>query len=119
MNVSCPSLPPKILVADKVRPNETTYPYLAARGCHFVVCFRSVLLINIEVLFLTRRDWSIARIVLYKVSVAIVSRSFPERSTQLRYSHRCYGLPVCQLLNRTSLPLLLIVNPSAAAPPVT
>src|SRR5215831_13476823 len=93
MDVSCPSLPPKILVADKVRPNETTYPYLAARGCHFVVCFRSVLLINIEVLFLTRRDWSIARIVLYKVSVAIVSRSFSTKSDQRGFdtSHLAVG----------------------------
>jgi len=52
---------------------------MAAHGCHFVVCFWCLLLINIEIFFLTVRDWSIARIVLYKVSIAIVSRSFLEK----------------------------------------
>ena len=79
MDVSRPSLPPKILVADKLRPNETTLPYMAAHGCHFVECSLFVLLINIEIFVLTVRDWSIARTVLYKVSIAIVSRSFYEK----------------------------------------
>jgi len=55
MDVSCPSLPQKILVADKVRPNEQTTAYMAAHGCHFVECLYA-LLVNIEVFFLTVRE---------------------------------------------------------------
>ncbi len=76
MDASCPSLPPKILVADNVRPNEQTTVYMAAHGCHFVICFRYVLLVIIESFFLAVRDTIIARTLLYKVSIAIVSRSF-------------------------------------------
>ena len=76
MDASCPSLPPKILVADKVRPNEQTTVYMAAQGCHFVECFWYVLLVIIESFFLAVRDTMIARTLLYKVSIAIVSRSF-------------------------------------------
>jgi len=50
IDVSCPSLPPKILVADKVRPNETTYRFMAAHGCHFVECSLYVRLVNIELI---------------------------------------------------------------------
>ena len=49
MDVSCASLPPKLLVADEHRPNEQTTGYMAAHGCHFIVCFRFVLLFSIEV----------------------------------------------------------------------
>jgi hypothetical protein len=49
MDVSCPSLPPKLLVADEVRPNEQTTAYMAAHGCHFVGCSLYVLLIIIEI----------------------------------------------------------------------
>src|SRR5438552_14063341 len=38
MDVSCPSLPPKILVADKLRPNAQTTVYMAAHGCRLAVC---------------------------------------------------------------------------------
>ena len=76
MDASCPSLPPKILVADKVRPNEQTTVYMAAHGCHFVECFWYVLLVIIESVFLAVRESFIARTFLYKVSIAIVSRSF-------------------------------------------
>src|SRR5881394_290718 len=76
MDRSCPSLPPKILVADKGRPNEQTTVYMAAHGCHFVECCLFVLLVIIESFFLAVRDTMIARTVLYKVSIAIVSRSF-------------------------------------------
>ena len=87
MDVSCPSLPPKILVADEVRPNETTHRFMAAHGCHFILCSRYVLLFIIEFFFLAVRDTMIARTVLYKVSIAIVSRLFYEkRSQQVRYS---------------------------------
>ena len=80
MDVSCPSLPPKILVRNETdaepRPKEQTTGYMAAPGCHFIECSLYVLLVNIESFFLTVRDWSIARTVLYKVSIAIVSRQF-------------------------------------------
>jgi hypothetical protein len=80
MDVSCPSLPPKILVRNetdaKLRPNEQTTVYMAAHGCHFVECSWYVLLVIIESFFLAVRDGVIARTVLYKVSIAIVSRSF-------------------------------------------
>ena len=82
MDVSCPSLPPKILVRNEtdaeLRLNAQTTVYMAAHGCHFVECFWFVLLVIIESFFLAVRNWSIARTVLYKVSIAIVSRSFPE-----------------------------------------
>jgi hypothetical protein len=52
MDVSCPSLPPKILVRNEtdaeLRPNEQTTAYMAAHGCHFVECFWYVLLVIIE-----------------------------------------------------------------------
>src|SRR5438105_5957402 len=80
MDVSCPSLPPKILVADKVRPNAQTTVYMAAHGCHFVECCLFVLLVIIESFFLAVRDTMITRTVLYKVSIAIVSRSFSAKN---------------------------------------
>jgi hypothetical protein len=95
MDRSCPSLPPKILVADKLRPNEQTTVYMAAHGCHFVECCLFVLLVIIESFFLAVRDTMIARTVLYKVSIAIVSRSFYEkRSPHVRYFSPYGGLPV-------------------------
>ena len=85
MDASCPSLPPKILVADKVRPNEQTTVYMAAHGCHFVECFWYVLLVIIESFFLALREPMIARTLLYKVSIANVSRSFSTKT-----DHRCF-----------------------------
>ena len=86
MDASCPSLPPKILVADKVRPNEQTTAYMAAHGCHFVECFWYVLLVIIESFFLAVRDTIVARTLLYKVSVAIVSRTFYEKTNRLCFN---------------------------------
>jgi hypothetical protein len=80
MDRSCPSLPPKILVADNVRPNAQTTAFMAAHGCHFVECFWYVLLVIIESFFLAVRNHVIARTLLYKVSIAIVSRSFYEKT---------------------------------------
>jgi len=58
---------------------------MAAHGCHFVECFLFVLLVIIESFFLAVRDTMIARALLYKVSIAIVSRSFYEKSrTRIR-----------------------------------
>src|SRR4029453_12948606 len=76
MDVSCPSLPPKILVADTVRPNAQTTAFMAAHGCHLPTGCLFVLLVILESFFLSVRDTMIARAVLYKVSIAIVSRSF-------------------------------------------
>src|SRR2546425_816054 len=87
MDASCPSLPPKILVADKVRPNEQTTASMAAHGCHLATGFWYVLLVIIESFFLAVRDPMIARTLLYKVSIAIVSRTFSKkRSPTLRHS---------------------------------
>src|SRR5260221_10000580 len=90
MDVSCPNLPPKILVCNEtdaeLRLNEQMTVYMAAHGCHFVECFWYVLLVIIESFFLAARDNGVARTLLYKVSMAMVSRSFLEkRSPQLRY----------------------------------
>jgi hypothetical protein len=67
MDIGCSSLPPKILAADKLMPDAQTLLYLAARGCHFVACALYVLVVSIEIFFLTVRDHVIARIVLYKI----------------------------------------------------
>ena len=89
MDVSCPSLPPKILVRNETdaefRPNEQTTTFMAAHGCHFVECFWYVLLVIIESFFLALRELMIARTLLYKVSIAIVSRSFSTKT-----DHRCF-----------------------------
>lgn len=76
MDASCPSLPPKILTGDKVRPNEQTIVSMAAHGCHFVISFRYVLLVIIEVFFLAVREPMIARTVLYKTGPSILSSTF-------------------------------------------
>jgi len=49
---------------------------MAAHGCHFVECSLYVRLVIIERFFLAVRDSGVARTLLYKVSIAIVSRSF-------------------------------------------
>ena len=77
MDRCCPGLPPKILVADKVGLSEQTSEYMAAHGCHFIVCSVWVLFINIE-FFLNVRESFLAQAVLYKISIAIVSRLFSE-----------------------------------------
>jgi len=74
MDTSRPSLPPKIFVADKIRPTELTHR-LVAHGCQFIECSLFVLLFSIEVFSLSRAC-SFARIVLYKVSMRFLSRTF-------------------------------------------
>jgi hypothetical protein len=49
MDVSCPSLPPKILVADKLRLNAQTTAFMGAHGCHLSTGCLYVLLVIIEV----------------------------------------------------------------------
>ena len=90
MDVSSPSLPPKILTDDKLRPDKHT-PGIPVHGCHFVECSLYVLLVIIESFFLAAREPVIARTLLYKVSIAIVSRTFygqlrKTESLLLRYS---------------------------------
>jgi|ERR1041385_7190934 hypothetical protein len=95
MDISCPSLPPKILVADNVRLNAQTTAFMAAHGCHLSTGCLFILLVIIESFFLAVRDQSFARIVSYKVSTAIVSRSFCEKVIAfLRYAYTRRGLPV-------------------------
>jgi len=80
MDVSCPSLPPKILVPNetdaKLRPNEQTTAYMAADGCHFVECFSYVLLVIIESFSSQRAIQSLAQPFLYKTGPPILSRTF-------------------------------------------
>jgi len=78
MDVSCPSKPPKILAAD-VRPNEQTTLYMAALGCHFIECSLFILPVIIEVFFLMVRESLSARTCLYKLSIAMVSRTFSKK----------------------------------------
>src|SRR5439155_25061800 len=83
MDVSCPSLPPKILVRNEtdaeLRPNAQTTAFMAAHGCHLSTGCLFVLLVIIESFFLAVRDATLARTLLYKVSIAIVSRTFSKK----------------------------------------
>src|SRR2546430_2475695 len=83
MDVSCPSLPPKILVPNETdaefRPNEQTTVYMAAHGCHFVECFWYVLLVIIEVSSSQCATQVIAQPSLYKTGPPILSRTFSKR----------------------------------------
>ena len=49
MDVSCPSLPPKILTDDKLRPTRKHVARMAADGCHLATCSLYVLLVIIEI----------------------------------------------------------------------
>lgn len=64
MDVGRASMPPKLLVADKLMADAHVPPYMAAIGCHLVGCSLCILLVNIEILSLTARDQCYARIVL-------------------------------------------------------
>jgi hypothetical protein len=91
MDASCPSLPPKILVRNEtdveLRPNAQTTAFMAAHGCHLSTGCLYVLLVIIEVFFLAVHESVIARTVLYKVSIAIVSRSFYEKRSPPASTH--------------------------------
>jgi hypothetical protein len=39
-----------MLVVDAMTPNEQTSEYMAALGCHFIVCSLCFLIVNIEIL---------------------------------------------------------------------
>ena len=85
MAVGCPSLPPKRLADDKLRAPAKHTARISTEVDHFAACSLYVLLIIIEIFFLTVRDQSFARTVLYKVSIAIVSRSFLQKN-----DHHCF-----------------------------
>jgi hypothetical protein len=53
MAISDPSLPPKILTGDELRPGRKHTPCLAADGCHLAAYSRYVLLVIIGIFFLT------------------------------------------------------------------
>src|SRR5919199_564104 len=76
MDVSCPSLPPKILSADRRWTNTQTTGCMAAHGCHFAKCSLYVLLVNIEIFSSPYAIMVIARTALYKVSIVVLSRTF-------------------------------------------
>src|SRR5713226_6234752 len=80
MDVSCPSLPPKILVRNEtdaeLRPNEQTTAYMAAHGCHFVECSLYVLLVIIECFSSRCAIHLIAQPSLYKTGPPILSSTF-------------------------------------------
>jgi hypothetical protein len=78
MAVSCPSLPPKILTDEQVRPTRGHRLRMAADGCHLAACSLYVLLVNIESFLRTSAIFMIARTVLYKTGPAIMSRTFSE-----------------------------------------
>jgi hypothetical protein len=42
-----------LLAGDDITPNEQTTVYMAAHGCHFIVCSLCVLLVNIKILSFT------------------------------------------------------------------
>ncbi len=54
MDVSCPSLPPKLMAADKLRPKAHATPRMPVYGRDFVECSLYVQLINIESFLILR-----------------------------------------------------------------
>jgi hypothetical protein len=72
MDVACPSLPLKILAADKLPLTPKHTPRMAAVARRLVVCSLCVQLINIGFL----RRATVARAFLYKVGPLILSSTF-------------------------------------------
>lgn len=83
MDVSCPSLPPKILLRNEtdaeLRPNEQTTAYMAAHGCHLSTGFWYVLLVIIESFSSQCASQVSAQPFLYKTGLSILSRTFSEK----------------------------------------
>jgi len=83
MDVSCPSLPPKILIPNetdtKLRPNEQTTAYMAADGCHLSIGSLYVLLVIIESFSSQCATQVIAQPSLYKTGPPILSRTFSKK----------------------------------------
>jgi len=69
----------KLLAGDDITPNEQTTVYMAAHGCHFVVCSLCVLIVIIEIVSFTARDHA-AQAVLYKPGPLVMSRVFLQRT---------------------------------------
>jgi len=68
------------LTDDKLRPPAKHTARISTRVDHFAVCSLNVLLVIIEGFFPAVRDTTIARTLLYKVSIAIVSRTFSKNN---------------------------------------
>jgi hypothetical protein len=64
-----------MLVVDAMTPNEQTNEYMAAHGCHFIVCSVCVLIVNIEIP-LSCCTHHAAQVVLYKTGPVCLSRVF-------------------------------------------
>jgi hypothetical protein len=75
MAVSCSGLPPNVSVVDRVSPNKQTTAYLAALGCHGIDCLLDFVLVNISEVFSFSIRALLARVALYKVSIALMSRN--------------------------------------------
>jgi hypothetical protein len=57
-------------------PNEQTNEYMAAHGCHFIVCSLCFLIVIIENLFLQAAHASPAQAVVYKTGPVVLSSFF-------------------------------------------
>ena len=66
---------------------------MAAHGCHLPIGSLYFLLVIIESFFLAVRDAMITRTVLYKVSIAIVSRTFSKKA----FSEHVFALALITL----------------------
>jgi len=85
-----------LLAGDDITPNEQTTVYMAAHGCHFVVCSLCVLIVIIEIVSFAARTHA-AQAVLYKPGPVVVSRVFlEERSRHIDWrtmSNNCRTQP--------------------------
>jgi hypothetical protein len=116
MDVACPSLPLNVLTDDKLRPVRRHTPRMAADGCHLATCFSYVLLVMIEIFFLTVRDHAVARTLLYKTRPPILSSTFLRNAlASLRLLRAGVGLPMLQWPESSGR---LSLRFSAGAPPI-
>jgi len=81
MDVRRASLPPKLLVANKLIPDAQTPPYMAPHGCHCVGCSLCFLLINI------RFTYSQCAIFVTRESSCI---KYQARSCQELFRRKCF-----------------------------
>ena len=104
MDVSCPRLPPKILVRNEtdaeLRPKAQTTAYMAADGCHFVERSLCVLLVIIEVFSSQCATQMIAQPFLYKTGPMILSRTFLKKNLRTPFRARL-DYVCCQVVAST------------------
>jgi len=82
------------LAADAVTPNEQTSEYMAAHGCHFIVCSLCILKFIIEICSFTAHDRS-ARTALYKTGPLVLSRVFLVRHEKHQKNPFVLCVPFC------------------------